>query len=238
MIVDEKSPSKHNQGLALMRNDSEVSLKKLNSEEDSFSPKQLLHSFRTFDWKNLWDLFLIKFCLGFSILLYRSNFSLTMREKFQMSPSNMGYIISYSGTVSAFSGFLVGRISKLFRSDAQIVLFMGVFQVCTLLSLSFVNNIELYILCLTPLSLISTMLRVSATSLTIQRCGGKNVGGIMGMSQSVMSLARMLSPFISGLIMEVSNSGTAVAGSLVSSVAVILLVLRPQEPKIFKEKVQ
>ncbi|XP_061193286.1 uncharacterized protein LOC133201504 [Saccostrea echinata] len=237
-VVEDKESSNCNKGNTPLRNDSEDSLKRLNSGEENFSPKLLLQSLRTFDWKNLWDLFLIKFCLGFSILLYRSNFSLTMREIFHMSPSNIGYLISYSATIAALSGFLVGRISKLFRSDAQIVLYMSVFQTFTLLSLSIVSNIVLYVICYTPLSIITSMLRVSSTSLTIQRCGGKNVGGIIGMSQSVMSLARMLSPFISGLVMEVSYSGTAVVGSLVSSVAVILLILRPQEPKVYKEKVQ
>ena len=86
---------------------------------------------------------------------------------------------------------------------------MAAFQALTLFSLSFVNDMQLYVICFAPLSLFSTILRVAATSLRIQRCGGTNVGGIMGMSQSVMSLARMLSPFISGVIMEVSVSGTA-----------------------------
>ena len=80
------------------------------------------------------------------------------------------------------------------------------------------------------------MLRVAATSLTIQRCGEKNIGGIMGMSQSVMSLARMLSPFISGVIMEVSVSGTALFGSFASSVAVIIMIFCSQEQKIYIEK--
>ena len=215
---------------------SKNSISKPMAGEENFSVKKLIHSFRTFDWKNLWDLFLIKFCLGFSILLYRSNFSLTMSEKFDMSPSSIGNLTSYSGTIAALSGFLVGRISKLFKSDAQIVLCMAAFQALALFSLSFVNDIQLYVICFTPLSLFSTMLRVAATSLTIQRCGGKNVGGIMGMSQSVMSLARMLSPLLSGVIMEVSVSGTALFGSFASSVAVIIMIFRSQEPKIYSEK--
>ena len=113
---------------------------------------------------------------------------------------------------------------------------MAAFQALALFSLSFVNDIQLYVICFTPLSLFSTMLHVAATSLTIQRCGGKNVGRIMGMSQSVMSLARMLAPFISGLIMEVSVSGTALFGSFASSVAVIIMIFRSQEPKIYSEK--
>ena len=58
----------------------------------------------------------------------------------------------------------------------------------------------------------------------------------MGMSQSVMSLARIHSPFISGVIMEVSVSETALFGSFASSVAVIIMIFRSQEPKIYSEK--
>nr|XP_022290434.1 LOW QUALITY PROTEIN: major facilitator superfamily domain-containing protein 9-like [Crassostrea virginica] len=232
-VVTEKTPCEFTSTKGTKSNDS---ISKPMAGEENFSVKQLIHSFRTFDWKNLWDLFLIKFCLGFSILLYRSNFSLTMNEKFEMSPSSIGNLTSYSGTIAALSGFLVGRISKLFKSDAQIVLCMAAFQALALFSLSFVNDIQLYVICFTPLSLFSTMLRVAATSLTIQRCGGKNVDEIMGMSQSVMSLARMLSPFISGVIMEVSVSGTALFGSFASCVAVIIMIFRSQEPKIYTEK--
>ena len=125
---------------------------KLMAGGESFSVKQLIHSFRTFDWKNLWDLFLIKFCLGFSILLYRSNFSLAMNEKFEISTSSIGNLTSYSGSIAALSGFLVGRISKLFKSDAQIVLCMAAFQALALFSLSFVNDIQLYVICFTHLA--------------------------------------------------------------------------------------
>ena len=118
------------------RDKTKDSISKPMAGEENFSVKQLIYSFRTFDWKNLWDLFLITFCLGFSFLLYRSNFSLTMKEKFDMSPSSIGKLTSYSGTIAAFSGFLVGRISKLFKSDAQIVLCMAAFQALALFLLS------------------------------------------------------------------------------------------------------
>ena len=69
-----------------------------------------------------------------------------------------------------------------------------------------------------------------ATSMTNQRYGGKNIGGIMSLSQNVMSLARMLSP------KKVSVSGTALYGSFASSVTVIIMIFRLQEPKIYTEK--
>ena len=80
---------------------------------------------------------------------------------------------SYFRTIAALSGFLAGRISKLFQSDAQIVLCMAAFQALTFFSLGFLNDIQLYVICFTPLSLFSTMQRVAAIGLTIQGVAGK-----------------------------------------------------------------
>ncbi|KAK3098875.1 hypothetical protein FSP39_023907 [Pinctada imbricata] len=215
----------------ITRNESSASLKKITSEEINFNPLDLFRSFTTFNWSSMWDLFLIKFCLGFSVILFRSNFSLLMKTRFDVSPSMLGYFISYSGIVSAVCGIFVGWLSKYYKNDAKLVYHMAILQFFTLLFLSSISSLWIFFLVLTPLSFITTVLRVAATSLTVQRGSGKEIGALLGLSQSVMSLARMLSPFISGLSLEVSTSGPALLGAMVTSIAVIIMTVRSQEPK-------
>ena len=227
--MEEKETNPHPD---IRRNESTTSLKKITSEEINFSPADFFKSIKEFDWMNLWDLFLIKFCLGFSVILFRSNFSLLMKDKFDISPSMLGYFISYSGTVSAVCGFFVGWLSKYYTSTAKLVYHMAILQVFTLFFLGTVSSVWVFLIFLTPLSFITTVQRVAATSLTVQRGSGKEIGALLGLSQSVMSLARMLSPFISGLSLEVSTSGPAFLGTAVTCVAVAIMTVRSQEPKV------
>ncbi|CAC5386761.1 unnamed protein product [Mytilus coruscus] len=220
-----KTSSKDNK----LKPGSEKSRKKVSLGENNFSPKIFLETFHSVNWSKLWDLFLIKFCMGFSIILFRSNFSLVMREAFQITPKTIGYLMSYSGCVSAFFGLLVGYIAKLYNNDAKLFMHMAIFQVVTLFMLSIIHEtFWLYVLFLTPLSFITTVSRVAGTSLTIQRGERKEIGTLLGFSQSVMSIARMLGPFISGLVLDINKSGPAFIGGVVTLVAVCIMIVRPQ----------
>jgi predicted MFS family arabinose efflux permease len=217
------------------RSESISSFKKITSEELDFNPKIFLKTFHSVDWKNLWDLFLFKFCMGFSVILFRSNFSLVMKETFQVSPKTIGYLISYSGCVSAFIGFFVGYIANFYKNDARLVLHMAVLQAFTLFMLSFVQSFWLYVLFLTPLSFITTVSRVASTSLTIQRGQKKEIGTLIGFSQSVMSIARMLAPFVSGLALDFSSSGPSLIGCVVSLIGVIVMLVCPQDVPVIEK---
>ena len=218
------------------REESSASLKKLASEEISFSPKNLLQSFRQVDWPDLWDLFLIKFLAGFSVILFRSNFSLVLKQKFDASPATRGYMMSYGGLVAALCGFFVGRFTKLYSTTGKVFLHTLALQAVTLFSLTIAPSLGFLYLALAPLSFVTSTQRVVATDLTIRRGGKHSRGGLMGLSQSVMSLARMLSPFLAGLAQEVHVDGASVFAIFTTLCAVVLIYFRPQDPEERKKK--
>lgn len=51
------------------------------------------------------------FSLGFSVIIYRVNFTLMLKQKFEASPKMIGYLTSYTGAVATLSGFLIGKIT-------------------------------------------------------------------------------------------------------------------------------
>ncbi|XP_051938221.1 major facilitator superfamily domain-containing protein 9 isoform X2 [Hippocampus zosterae] len=55
---------------------------------------------------DMWDLFLVRLLMAVAIMLYYSNFSLAMEERFSLKPKMTGYLISYSSTLGALAGFL------------------------------------------------------------------------------------------------------------------------------------
>lgn len=216
--------------------DSTISLKKLASEEISFNPKFIIQRFKTIDWHDLWDLFFIKFLAGFSVIIFRNNFNIVLKEKFNASPKSLGYIMSYSGAIAALCGFCVGPFTKMYSSMATVFFHMLLLQCASLVAVTLASSMSMVMLALTPLSFVTTTIRVAATDLTIKRGGKRSRGALMGLSQSVISLARMLSPFLAGIAQEVHIDGPSVIAIVTTTIAAVIMYLRPQDPEKRKKK--
>ncbi|BFZ09264.1 hypothetical protein BsWGS_12303 [Bradybaena similaris] len=202
------------------------------SDEANLSFSHLVALFRDFDWPELWDLFLVKFFAGFSVIIFRGNFTLVLKEKFEASPKTIGYITSYSGAVATLSGFLVGKVTDRYNSTAQLVLHVTILQVVTLLCLTLSTSIYLTVIFLTPLSIVTSISRVAGATLTISRAGDTKIGSMMGLSQSVMAVARMSAPFFAGVAQEFSLDGAAFISVIAAAISVIIMLVRPQDPRI------
>lgn len=216
---------------SLEPNTSTATLQKMARDESHFSLKNLSGAIYSMDWADLWDLFLIKFLAGFSVLMFRSNHILTLKEKFGASPATLGYMTSYSAAVSTFCGFGVGKITSFFPKAAKAFEHALMLQAVTLTCLTFAPSMTFIFIALAPLSLVTTVQRVVATDLTIHRGGKQGRGGLMGLSQSIMSLARMLSPFLAGVAQEVHVDGPAVVAVVTTVCALALMLVRPQDPE-------
>ena len=215
---------------------SAASLKKMSSDEINFSPKLFFNTFSKIDWTSIWDLFLIKFLLGLSVIIFRSNFSLMLMEKFDTSPKINGYIISFNSTISAIVGFFTGYIAKYYNNNSKLMFHLACFLAVTLFSLSLSPSLTLFVLLLIPLGLITSVARVCGISLTIERTRGHEIGTLMGFQQSCMSVARMLAPLIAGLVQEITPSGPGLVGTVTTLIALIIFILRPQDPNAREKK--
>lgn len=225
-IPDTEAPHK------VRRNDdSSTSLKTLQSDELNFTPKSFLVAARNINWIDLWDLYCIKFLLGASVIIFRSNFSLILEQKFQTTPAINGYIISMNGVVSALVGFMTGNISRYYHSNATLLLHLAILLVVIMIGLSVSFSLWIFTLLLVPLCFVSTINRVAATSLTLERGRKEEVGILMGFQQSCMSIARMIAPLVAGMSQEVTSSGPSIMGALFAFIAVTIMIVRPQDPR-------
>lgn len=209
----------------LVRDESSTSLQKLGSDEFNFNPNKFFE-LKSVKWSSVWDLFVVRFFLGLSLLLFRSNFSLMLREKFELSPKGLGYIISYSAIISALCGLLAGKLSRYYRNDQRMYKHLAIIMTLSLILFSSTSTFWCYIAILLPLGFASMNLRVLGTSLLIARVGKQEIGALIGLSQSCMSIARMLAPLLSGLILEVSPSGPPLVGAGVAAIAVIIISVK------------
>ncbi|CAL4076316.1 unnamed protein product [Meganyctiphanes norvegica] len=170
------------------------------------------------DWNIFWDIFLIRFFLSFSSLVYRSNFSLLIDQNFGASPKVIGYLISFQGVISTASSFFTGKISQYY-ADTQLELYHGsVVLTLSLLGLTVAPSLTLLLICLIPLCISSAIIRVSSARISMSRCHPSQVGSVSGLSQSIASFSRMVTPLIAGITQEISVYGPGIMGTA-SSVA-------------------
>lgn len=74
--------------------------------------------------------------------------------------------------------------------------------------------------------------RVAGATLTVSRAGTSKTGSVMGLGQSVMSVARMIAPFIAGVAQELTVDGAGYISVIAAVAAVMIMLVRPQDPEI------
>ena len=155
-----------------------------------------------------------------------------LEYKYEATPVTTGYLISYSGNIATVSGFLVGRIADCYHSDSKLLLHTGFIQVVSITGLTYAPTLWGVIVFLTPLGISNAIAHVCVTNLTIERGRGQETGALLGLGASVLSIARMLSPALGGLMQEIHISGPALLGAVCAATGVLVQIVVPQENRI------
>lgn len=183
---------------------------------------------RTVASSDMWDVFLVRLLMAMAIMLYHSNFSLAMEERFDLKPKVTGYMISYSSMLGALSGCLVGPMTHLYRGNMSALLLHSTAFTCSLIFLYAAAGSVWHVLLSSTFFAISTSVgRTCITDLELQRGGSvKASGTLIGAGQSVTAVGRILAPLLSGLTQEISPCGPPSLGVLLALTALVLLLVR------------
>lgn len=194
---------------------------------------------RTVASSNMWDLFLVRLLMALAIILYHSNFSLAMEERFNLKPKVTGYLISYSSLLGALSGVLIGPMTRLYSGDMSALLLHSTILTCSLIFLyAAASSVWHVVLSSTFFAISTSMGRTCITDLELQRGGSARASGtLIGAGQSVTAVGRVLGPLLSGLTQEISPCGPPALGVLLALTGVALLLVRtPKWNSKVKEK--
>ncbi|XP_077436409.1 major facilitator superfamily domain-containing protein 9 isoform X2 [Vanacampus margaritifer] len=176
---------------------------------------------------DMWDLFLVRLLMAVAIMLYYSNFSLAMEERFALKPKTTGYLISYGSTLGALAGFLVGPVTQLYSNNMATLLLHSTLLTCLLISLyAAAQGVWQVLLTSTFFAISITVGRTSITDLELRRGGARASGTLIGAGQSVTAVGRVLAPLLSGVTQEFSPCGPPTLGVLLALVAVGVLLVR------------
>ena len=148
---------------------------------------------------------LFTFILAFS--MYTSGIALFAGRRLEINgrmfgPSEVAYILAYGGLLGILiQGFMMGRLIKRF-GELTLVKFGFIALAIGMLVLSIANGLIVALLAATFTALGHGTLRPILNSLVSQSVGPQEQGAVLGLSQSLQSMAQILAPLIGGWLIE------------------------------------
>ena len=155
-----------------------------------------------------------------------TTFALWANRGFGWGPEQVGWIFFYVGIVlAALQGGLIGRLASRF-GEARLVTAGAAIIGIGLLGLAFAGALWSVLVATGLLAIGMGLLNPSVTSLVSREAGSDERGGIMGVSQSASSLARILGPAVAGAVFTLWGRNAPYFLGAVLMVAVVAMAVR------------
>ena len=147
-------------------------------------------------------LLLVFFLVILAFAGMESTFALWAMRQYGWGPAQIGYVFTYVGLLSAvMQGGLIGPLTRRFGEEWLMQSGFALIALGLLL-LPFAGTLPPLIVAVTGLSIGMGAMQPSLNSLISRRAGADEQGEVMGIAQSVGSLARVLGPIIAGALFE------------------------------------
>ena len=148
------------------------------------------------------QLLVIFFLVTAAFSSFEATFALFGEKRFGFTPSNIGYVFAFVGVVlSVIQGGLVGRMAKRF-GEQRLVPFGILALAVGLALLPRVLSVPGLLVACGLLAVGSGFNNPSISSLISRITSADDQGGVLGVSQSVSSLARIVGPFAGGAVYD------------------------------------
>jgi multidrug resistance protein len=141
---------------------------------------------------------------------------------FEFTAVEMSYIFTYIGILQAlFQGVAISKIAKMVSEEKLIIIgpllmFLGIFL------MPLIPNIILFLVTLSTMSSGVAITNTIVPSFISKRTSPDEQGGVLGLTQSVSSLARVPGPLLGGVIYDF---GGTIAPFLASSLMLLIPVI-------------
>jgi DHA1 family tetracycline resistance protein-like MFS transporter len=164
----------------------------------------------------LWQFFAFTFAFstffsGFALYAERR----FMRNGMPFGPKDVGYLFAFSGLIGALiQGGMMGRLVKMF-GESRLVQIGFVTMAMSFALLAGIHGIPLLLVAIGLLTFGSAVLRPSLTSLITTRTARHRQGMVLGLTQTLMSIAQIVAPVIAGFLIQGELLAVwAIAGSV------------------------
>lgn len=170
-------------------------------------------------------LILIAFITTTAFAALETTFALWAKDTFDWGPREIGLIFFYVGLVlSLIQG---GAIGPLTRRLGEVRLLIGgvALLMLGLLGMAFVGRVAELLVATGALSAGMALFSPSSNSLISREASADERGGILGVSQSTQSLARVVGPLVSGPLFTAFGRNAPYFAGAAAMVVVVLLAI-------------
>jgi DHA1 family tetracycline resistance protein-like MFS transporter len=134
--------------------------------------------------------------------LFQSNFALFTKERLGLDAQSTSFILTYVGLLSVVvQGVAIGKLTDWLPERTLLLGAAGLLSLA-LIAWAFVPNVPLLLMVLAPTALAAGVLNVTLTSQLTKSVYQKEVGGVLGFSSSLQTVARIVSPGLGGGLMD------------------------------------
>lgn len=121
---------------------------------------------------------------------------------FDFGSLEMSYFFIYIGIIQiVLQGFIIGRLVKK-TGEEKLIAFGPLLMMLGLLSMPLIPNITIFLASLTMIAFGSGIMRTVVPSFISKRTPANEQGGMLGVTQSVSSIALIPGPVIGGFVFE------------------------------------
>jgi len=147
--------------------------------------------------------------------MFQTIFSLFAQKRLSMGAQATSYVLTYVGLlVVIVQGGGIGLLTKHF-SDKQLIFGGTVILALSLLAWAFTPSLVVLLIILAPIALAGGVLNVVSNSALTKSVYPEEVGGTLGLSAALGSLARAVTPILGGfLIGSVGPSAPGILGAV------------------------
>ncbi len=140
------------------------------------------------------------FAMAFST--FQTIFALYALQRFGLSAQSTGFVLTYVGVLSVVvQGFLIGKLTARY-SETFLILASTALMAVASLGWAFAPSIPALLVVLAPMALAGGTLNTIINSAITQSAPPVETGGLLGLSTSLESLTRVISPSLGGLLLQ------------------------------------
>ena len=147
-------------------------------------------------------LLMIRLFYSFAFTLFQSNFSLYAKDVLKLDVQNTGLILTYVGMLSIIvQGFAIGKLTDRFK-ERTLVSSSIILLAITLLIWGFTKQTWFLLIILAPIALSAGILNTLLTSQITKAVYKEDIGGTLGLANSMQTVAQIATPGMGGLILS------------------------------------
>ncbi len=163
-------------------------------------------------------LLMVRFVIMLAFAMFQSVFALYAQRKLNLTSQSTGFVLTYVGLYSVLIQSVgIGLLTKRFKDNTLIIISMWLMFI-GLVGWSLTPNLPIMLLTILPLTGGGWIVNTIITSAITKSVAPDEIGGMLGISTSLESITRVISPTIGGFLL--GSIGTWAPG--VASAAVIL----------------